>query len=70
MKFITCNLTEELESEFFKEHGYLESWKKLTDWVRFSKYSQAKGPCLEHALTPDGADGDFLLDLYLLIKEK
>ncbi|MFW9919440.1 MAG: GyrI-like domain-containing protein [Candidatus Thorarchaeota archaeon] len=67
---ITCNLTEELESEFFKENGYLESWKKLDEWVRSSKYMMAKGPCLEHALSPDGSDGDFMLDLYHPIKEK
>ncbi len=66
---ITCNLTEELESEFFKEHGYLESWKKLVEWVKASKYVMAKGPCLELAHDPDSA-GDHMLGLYQPIKEK
>lgn len=66
---ITCNLTEELESEFFKEHGYLESWKKLVEWVKASKYVMTKGPCLELAHDPDST-GDHMLDLYQPIKEK
>ncbi|MDF1538514.1 MAG: effector binding domain-containing protein [Candidatus Thorarchaeota archaeon] len=66
---ITCNLTEELESEFFKEKGYLESWKKLVDWVKASRYSMAKGHCLELAHDPSGASGDFMLDLYQPIEK-
>jgi len=27
----TCNLKEELESDFFKEKGFLESWQKILD---------------------------------------
>ncbi|MHA1904348.1 MAG: GyrI-like domain-containing protein [Candidatus Thorarchaeota archaeon] len=67
---ITCNLTKELESEFFKEYGGLESWKKLIDWVRASRYTMDKENCLEYAHDPTGSSGDYMLDLYLQIKEK
>ncbi len=66
---ITCNLTEELESEFFKEKGYLESWKKLIEWVKTSRYEREKGHGLEYAHDPSGTDGDYMLDLYYPIKE-
>lgn len=66
---ITCNLTEELESEFFKEKGYLESWKKLIEWVKESPYEMAKEHCLEYAHDPSGSSGDYILDLYQPIEE-
>ncbi|MFX0092509.1 MAG: GyrI-like domain-containing protein [Candidatus Hodarchaeota archaeon] len=66
---ITCNLTEELESTFFKEKGVLESWYKLTQWVETSKYKKGGNRCLERAHEPGSSEGDFFLDLYLEIKE-
>ena len=66
----TCNLTKELQSEFFKEHGYLESWKNLVDWVKASPYKIACNQCLEKALDPDPVNEDHILDLYCPIEKK
>ncbi|MGD2073113.1 MAG: GyrI-like domain-containing protein [Candidatus Thorarchaeota archaeon] len=66
----TCNLQEELESEFFKENGFLSSWKKLTDWVKSSSYSMdCNNQCLEKAHDPDASVDELILDLYCPIKK-
>lgn len=64
----TCRLKEELESEFFQKEGYLESWKKLVDWVDSSKYRQGKHQCLERAHDPNASAEDLILDLYCPIE--
>jgi DNA gyrase inhibitor GyrI/DNA-binding HxlR family transcriptional regulator len=64
----TCRLKEELESEFFQKEGYLESWKKLVDWVDSSKYRQGKHQCLERAHDPNAAAEELVLDLYYPIE--
>ncbi|MBU7033241.1 MAG: GyrI-like domain-containing protein [Theionarchaea archaeon] len=61
---ITCNLKEELESEFFKKNGYLESWKKIVEWVKSSNYTMGSHQCLEKAHYPGGSVDELILDLY------
>ena len=65
----TCKLKEELESEFFKNEGYLESWKKIVDWVKSSKYKMGKNQCLEKAHDPGASEEELILDLYCPIEE-
>jgi len=65
----TCKLKEEIESEFFQEKGYLESWKKLVYWVKSSKYEFGKHQCLEKAHDPGASDEELVLDLYCPIEE-
>jgi len=65
----TCKLKEELESEFFKKEGYLESWKNIVDWVKSSKYKMGKHQCLEKAHEPGPSDEELILDLYCPIEE-
>ena len=65
----TCKLKDELESEFFQKEGYLESWKKLVDWVDSSKYQQGKHQCLEKAHDPNASAEELILDLYCPIEE-
>jgi len=60
----TCNLKEELESEFFKKNGCLESWKKIVEWVKSSKYTMGCHQCLERAHDPGGSVDELILDLY------
>lgn len=60
----TCNLKEELESEFFKKNGSLESWKKIVEWVKSSKYTMGCHQCLERAHDPGGSVDELILDLY------
>ncbi len=60
----TCNLKEEIDSEFFKKEGYLESWKKIVDWIKSSKYTFGSRQCLEKAHDPEASDEEFILDLY------
>jgi DNA gyrase inhibitor GyrI/DNA-binding HxlR family transcriptional regulator len=64
----TCKLKEELDSEFFKKEGYLESWKKIVDWVKSSKYKFGKHQCLEKAHEPGASDEELILDLYCPIE--
>jgi DNA gyrase inhibitor GyrI/DNA-binding HxlR family transcriptional regulator len=64
-----CNLKEELESEFFRKEGYLETWKRLTDWVTSSQYEWGKHPCLEKSHDPKATEDDLILDLYCPIEE-
>jgi len=65
----TCKLKEELESEFFKKEGYLESWKNIVDWVKSSKYKLGKHQCLEKAHEPGASEEELILDLYCPIEE-
>ena len=65
----TCKLKEELESEFFRKEGFLESWKKLVDWVKSSKYTYGKHQCLEKAHDPNASEEELVLDLYCPIEE-
>ena len=65
----SCNLLEEVNSEFFKREGYLESWKKLRDWVEQSRYEQGHHQALERHLDPRAALSDVVLDLYLPVAE-
>ena len=65
----TCKLKEELESKFFQKEGYLESWKKLVDWVKSSKYRYGKHQCLEKAHDPNASEEELVLDLYCPIEE-
>lgn len=65
----TCKLKEELESEFFQKEGYLESWKKLVDWVKSSKYVHGKHQGLEKAHDPNASEEELVLDLYCPIEE-
>lgn len=65
----TCKLKEEIESEFFQKEGYLESWKKIVDWVKSSKYKFGKRQCLEKAHDPGASDEELILDLYCSIEE-
>ena len=67
--FTTCNLKEELESEFFEKEGYLESWKKIVDWVKNSKYSYGKHQGLEKSHDPTASEDELILDLYCPIEE-
>jgi DNA-binding HxlR family transcriptional regulator/DNA gyrase inhibitor GyrI len=66
---ITCNLKQELESEFFQKEGYLESWKKLTDWVKSGEYEFGQHQCLERAHDPDASVEEMVLDLYCSIEK-
>jgi DNA gyrase inhibitor GyrI/DNA-binding transcriptional ArsR family regulator len=65
----TCRLKEEIESEFFKENGYLESWKNILDWVKSSKYKFGKHQCLEKAHDPGASEDELILDLYCPLDE-
>jgi DNA gyrase inhibitor GyrI len=64
----TCKLKEELESEFFQKEGYLESWKKLLDWVKSSKYKLGNRQCLEKAHDPNASEEELVLDLYCSVE--
>lgn len=66
----TCNLKEEIESEFFQKENYLESWKKIVDWVKSSKYKFGKHQCLEKAHDPGASEEELILDIYCSIEEK
>jgi DNA-binding transcriptional ArsR family regulator len=67
----TCKLGEELESEYTKEHGFLEPWKKLVEWVILSeKYEiDESRPCMEKTRNPGASVTEVVLDLYQPIKE-
>ncbi len=66
----TCKLKEEIDSEFFRKEGYLESWKNITDWVKSSKYKFGKHQCLEKAHEPGASEEELILDLYCPIEER
>ncbi|MFX0168597.1 MAG: effector binding domain-containing protein, partial [Candidatus Hodarchaeota archaeon] len=67
----TCKLWEEMHSDFSKENGFLESWKKLVDWVILSeKYEiDESRQCLEKPHDPRSPIEELVLDLYQPIKE-
>lgn len=67
----SCKLGEELESEYTKEHGFLEPWKKLVEWVILSeKYEiDESRQCLEKTRNPGAPVTEVVLDLYQPIKE-
>lgn len=65
----TCNLREEIESEFFKKEGFLESWKNIVDWVKSSEYEFGSHQCLEKAHDPTASVEGLILDLYCPIKK-
>ncbi|MFX1534906.1 MAG: effector binding domain-containing protein [Promethearchaeota archaeon] len=65
----TCNLYEDMQSEFFQTEGWMPSWKNLVQWVKSSKYEFGKHQHLEKAHDPNAAEKDFILDLYCPIKE-
>jgi DNA-binding transcriptional ArsR family regulator/DNA gyrase inhibitor GyrI len=66
----TCNLKQELESEFFKKNGVLESWHKIVEWVESSEYTMGGHQCLEKAHNPDTSVDEMILDLYCpIVKE-
>lgn len=64
-----CNLKEEIESEFFRKEGYLESWKKIVDWVKSSKYEFGSHQCLEKAHDPGASEEKLILDIYCPIRK-
>ena len=59
----TCVLKDELESEFFKKHGILESWWRLEEWAKANGYRYRGHPGLEKPHDPD-AGPDLVLDMY------
>lgn len=59
----TCVLKEELESEFFKERGVLESWWRLEQWAKEHGYKYRGHPGLEKPHDPD-AGADLVMDFY------
>jgi DNA-binding transcriptional ArsR family regulator len=67
----TCKPWEEMQSDFGKEQGFLESWKKLVDWVILSeKYEMDESrQCLEKPHDPNAPFKELVLDLYQPIKE-
>jgi len=67
----TCRLKEEMESDFFAEYGFLQSWKKLKNWVLNSPdYELEKRPCLERSHDPLASEENLILDLYIPIRER
>lgn len=64
-----CKLKEEVESEFFQKEGCLESYKKLADWVKTSKYRFGKRRWLEKAHDPGASEEELVLDIYCPIEE-
>ena len=65
----TCKIKEELSSEFFQKHGFLESWKNLHDWVQSSKYGSGTHQPLEKSHDPMASEEELILDLYYPIAE-
>ncbi len=63
-----CNLHDEVHSAFFQEEGFLESWKKLHDWVEDSRFKPAGHQALEKPLDPDAPEPEYLLELYYPIE--
>jgi DNA-binding transcriptional ArsR family regulator len=67
----SCRLGEELESEYTKEHGFLEPWRKLIEWVILNeKYEiDDRRQSLEKSRNPGAPVAEVILDLYHPIKE-
>ncbi len=65
----SCNLLEEINSEFFKTEGFLESWQKLIDWAEEKNLKQGDHQALEKPHDPRAPESELILDLYLPIEE-
>lgn len=67
----TCKPWEEMQSDYGKKHGFLESWKKLVDWTILSeKYEMdTSRQELEKPHNQDVPFEELVLDLYQPIKE-
>ncbi len=65
----TCKLFDEINSEFFLREGYLESWKKLHDWVEENQVRHGSHRALEKPLDPRAPEAELVLDLYYPIEE-
>jgi DNA gyrase inhibitor GyrI/DNA-binding HxlR family transcriptional regulator len=61
-----CNLTKEMTSSTGEE---LQSWVKLTEWLKSSGYKKGKHQWLEKSINPNKPDEDILLDLCLPIEK-
>ena len=64
-----CRLQEEMASEFFRNEGYLESWKMLHDWVEAGEYRSGDHQWLEKPQDPEAPEEELVLDLYYPIEE-
>ena len=64
-----CRLMEEASSDFFQKEGYLESWKRLDDWVAASRYRRGTHQSLEKPRDPLASQEDLVLDLHYPIAE-
>ena len=62
----TCKMAEDPGAV---SGGFLETWKKLSEWVKSSKYEFSKHQWLEKHPNPLASDADFVLELYCPIKE-
>jgi DNA gyrase inhibitor GyrI len=65
----SCNLFDEINSEFFRREGYLESWKKLHDWVKENQLKPGRHQALERPHDPRVPEEELVLDLYFPIEE-
>ena len=63
-----CIPGDDMKTEFFKKEGYLITWKKLRDWVKYSKYGIGKSPFLEHHLDCNVPEEQLVFDLYFPIE--
>jgi len=61
-----CNLTKEMTSSTGEA---LQSWVKLTEWLKSSGYKKGKHQWLEKSINPNKPDEDILLDLCLPIEK-
>jgi DNA gyrase inhibitor GyrI/DNA-binding transcriptional ArsR family regulator len=59
-----CNVSQESQDAFFKEHGMLKSWYFLNQWVEQSDYVPGNHQWLEQQLNLPEPGKDTLLDLY------
>ncbi len=67
----SCRLGEEIASEFFRKHGYLESWKNLYDWVKGKEnLIFANGQWLERVVNPGASESELMLDLHCPVEER
>lgn len=64
-----CRLKDEVDSDYFREHGVLESWGRLHEWVDGSKYRSGSHQWLERPNDPRATMDDLVLDLYYPIEK-
>jgi DNA-binding transcriptional ArsR family regulator/DNA gyrase inhibitor GyrI len=64
-----CDLGKEMNSDFFKKNGFLESWSLLDSWVQNSKYKPGDKQMLEKIINPGAPEDEVILDLYYPIQE-